>query len=90
MITLSLYFFNLLPLPHLDGTELLAVFIESVVVAKQTRFPYDIESQGGRMDTQRSTQPCEQWRERIITLVHCALLGTLILYMFLASMNALR
>jgi S2P endopeptidase len=88
MITLSLYFFNLLPLPHLDGTELLAVFIESVVVAEQTRFTYDVESQGGRMDTR--TQPCERWRERIITLVHCALLGTLILYMFLASMNALR
>ena len=88
MVTLSLYFFNLLPLPHFDGTKLLAVFIESVVVAKQTRFTYDIESQGGQMDPH--TQACERCRERIITLVHCVLLGTLILYMFLASMNALR
>jgi len=87
MVTLSLYFFNLLPLPHFDGTKLLAVFIESVV-AKQTRFTYDIESQGGRMDL--LTQPCERWRDRIIELVHCALLGTLTLYMFFASMNALR
>lgn len=87
MTTLSLYFFNLLPLPHLDGTELLGVFIESIFMAKQTSFTYDAESLEGRMDTRGSIQT---WRERIINVVHCILLGILTLYMFLASTNALR
>jgi membrane-associated protease RseP (regulator of RpoE activity) len=43
MATLSLYLFNLLPLPFLDGTELCKELID-MAFERRDAFGYDIES----------------------------------------------
>ena len=42
MSTFSLYFFNLLPLPYLDGTELLLTILDFLF--DQEPFIYDVEA----------------------------------------------
>jgi len=42
MSTLSLFFFNLLPLPYLDGEMLLRSFLD-ILFLKKDDFPYDLD-----------------------------------------------
>ncbi|KAF9042911.1 hypothetical protein BJ165DRAFT_1348532 [Panaeolus papilionaceus] len=56
MATLSLFFFNLLPFPHLDGQELMESALEIVFSLQSDALLYDIEaleSGGGAQETSR-------------------------------------
>lgn len=81
---LSLYLFNLLPLPHLDGTKLFEELIDMVFEDGPT-FMYDVESleHWSQAPTRRGT-----WRKRVMRLVHSTVAGILLMYVLLVLMNA--
>ncbi|TFK37045.1 peptidase family M50-domain-containing protein [Crucibulum laeve] len=64
MATLSLYFLNLLPLPHLDGTKLLSSVLDMGVQEEYSGEEYDIEAleDSGRHERVRSMT---RWKSRI-------------------------
>jgi len=90
MATLSLYFFNLLPLPFLDGTELLRAFLEMGFEGQNDAFMFDVESLNGGQNNREGTRLRRRWKEKVIQALHYVLTGTLLCYVPVAIMNASR
>jgi len=85
MATLSLYLFNLLPLPYLDGTELFHELFDMVFEDRGDEFVYDVESLGNRPERPNHRG---KWKKRIMRLVHSTLAVILTVYVLLVLMNA--
>jgi S2P endopeptidase len=81
MAMLSLYLFNLMPLPYLDGTALLKELIDMVLEARGNTFVYDIEAVEHRHDGPNRR---EKWRKRVMRLVHFTVGVIVALYVLLA------
>jgi len=81
MATLSLYLFNLLPLPYLDGTELCKELIDMAFEDKGDAFVYDTESLEHRL---QGPNRGGKWRKRLMKLVHSTVAVILIVYVLFA------
>lgn len=67
MATLSLYLFNLLPLPYLDGSQFVQALLE-MVFQGSTRFDeYDVEAleAASTANEVRPRRNRERWKERL-------------------------
>ncbi|KIK63925.1 hypothetical protein GYMLUDRAFT_83340 [Collybiopsis luxurians FD-317 M1] len=87
MATLSLFFFNLLPLPHLDGAQFLATVLEYFLVPSLElgSTPMDVES--GISTSQRSGPSA--WRRRLENFVQLFAVWLVVLYILLTAMKLL-
>ncbi|CAA7262563.1 unnamed protein product [Cyclocybe aegerita] len=94
--TLSLYFFNLLPLPHLDGTQLLRAFLDIVLDPrfKEQGFVYDLESlesgagHGSRdRDEYAGIRSRKRWKERVVKFANYGTGAVLGCFVVLNVMN---
>ena len=88
MATLSLYLFNLLPLPHLDGTELLSSILDSLFEKNQEPFVYDLEALEIE-DTPETTRVRRRWKQRLSKLISIMTMGLFICCILLGGMNTL-
>jgi S2P endopeptidase len=88
MATLSLYFFNLLPLPHLDGTELLLTILDFLFDRKQEPFIYDVEALEAA-DTPETTRTRRRWKERLGKIISIMAMSAFICCIILGMMNHL-
>jgi S2P endopeptidase len=88
MATLSLYFFNLLPLPHLDGTELLLTILDFLFDQKQEPFAYDVEALEAA-DTTETTRTRRKWKERLGKIISIMTMSAFICCIVLGMMNHL-
>jgi len=89
MATLSLYFFNLLPLPYLDGTELLLSILDFLCDRKQEEpFVYDVEAleSGDAPETMRIRR---RWKQRLGKIIPIMTMSTFICCIVLGMMNLL-
>ena len=88
MATLSLYFFNLLPIPHLDGSELLQSFVELAFDTQRDMLMYDVEaleSSGGDYEGSRKSRRRKAWIIRCFHVVTTTLVISCILITLLNS-----
>jgi S2P endopeptidase len=87
MATLSLYFFNLLPLPHLDGTELLQTILDLLFDRNQEPFVYDLEA----LETADppETRMRQRWKERLGKIISIMTMSVFICCIILGMMNLL-
>ena len=81
MATLSLYLFNLLPLPYLDGTQLSKELIDMAFEDRGGDFVYDIES------LEHQLEGGGRWRKRLLKLVHPTVAVIVTLYVLLTLIN---
>jgi S2P endopeptidase len=81
MATLSLYVFNLLPLPYLDGTELFKELIDMALEDRVDVAIYDIES------FEQGPNRGRRWQKRLMKLLHPVVALVMTLYVLLALMN---
>ena len=88
MATLSLYFFNLLPLPHLDGTELLLTILDFLFDRKQEPLVYDVEALETE-DTPETTRMRRRWKERLGKTIPIMTISVFICCIILGVMNIL-
>lgn len=88
MATLSLYFFNLLPLPHLDGTELLLTIFDFLFDGKQEPFVYDVESLE-TADAPETTRTRQRWKQRLGKIIPIMTMSVFICCIILGMMNLL-
>ncbi|KAF8816408.1 hypothetical protein BYT27DRAFT_7127826 [Phlegmacium glaucopus] len=89
MATLSLYFFNLLPLPHLDGTELLLSILDSLFERKQEDpFVYDVEALEAE-DTPETMRIRRRWKQRLGKIIPIMTMSIFICCIILGMMNIL-
>jgi len=89
MATLSLYFFNLLPIPHLDGSELLHSFVDLAFDAQPDVFLYDVEALESNEGNYEGSRKCRRWKAWIVKCFHVAttaLVASCILITLLNSM----
>jgi S2P endopeptidase len=89
MATLSLYFFNLLPLPHLDGTELLQTILDLLFDRKQEPFVYDLEALETVVDPPETTRTRRRWKERLGKIISIMTMSVFICCIILGMMNLL-
>lgn len=89
MATLSLYFFNLLPLPYLDGTELLRAYLDILFEGRTSATVYDVESLVGGGHAQLDVRTRKRLTERIMRVTHYGLGGALSCYIPIAIINSL-
>ena len=88
MATLSLHFFNLLPLPHLDGTELLQTILDFLFDRKQEPFVYDLEALE-TADAPEITRTRRRWKERLGKIISIMTMSAFICSIILGMMNLL-
>lgn len=88
MATLSLYFFNLLPLPHLDGAELLLTILDFLFDGKQEPFVYDIEALE-TADDPETTRTRLRWKQRLGNIISIVTMSVFICCIILGMMNFL-
>jgi len=88
MATLSLYLFNLLPLPHLDGTELLSSILDSLFDKKQEPFVYDVEALETE-DSSETTRVRRRWKQRLSKIISIMTMSMFICCIILGGMNTL-
>lgn len=88
MATLSLYFFNLLPLPHLDGTELLLTILDFLFDRNQELFVYDVEALE-TADDPENTRIRRRWKERLGNIFSMMTISVFICCIILGIMNIL-
>ena len=88
MATLSLYFFNLLPLPHLDGTELLPTIFDFLFDRKQEPFVYDVEALE-TADAPETTRTRRRWKQRLGKIIPIMTMSVFICCIILGIMNSL-
>jgi len=86
MATLSLYFFNLLPLPNLDGTELLLSNFD--ILFDKRPFVYDVEALETQ-ETSESTRMRRRWRQRLSKIIPPMTMTLVICCIILGMMNTL-
>lgn len=86
MATLSLYFFNLLPLPNLDGTELLLSNFD--ILFDKRPFVYDVEALETQ-ETSETTRMRRRWRQRLSKIIPPMTMTLLICCIILGMMNTL-
>ena len=89
MATLSLYFFNLLPIPHLDGSELLQSFVDLTFDNQRDMFMYDVEaleSSEGHYEVSRKSRRRKAWIIRCFHIVTTVLVISCILFTILNSL----
>ncbi|KAF9524954.1 peptidase family M50-domain-containing protein [Crepidotus variabilis] len=89
MTTISLFFFNLLPLPYLDGTELLKAFIDLTISSETDALSYDIEALERSLEMEDS-RPARRWKERIVRIMNVGLCICLIVYLSVAIIDGLH
>jgi len=89
MATLSLYFFNLLPLPYLDGTELLRAYLDMLFEGKTEAAVYDVESLVDGGHAREDVRTRKRLTEKIVRVVHYGLGGALSCYSLIAIINSL-
>lgn len=82
MGTLSLYMFNLLPLPHLDGKELLSNVLE-VTVYDEGR-EYDVEAMMEGSESRR------RWKGLLNEWIPKGTMGICMCYVVVGIMNSWR
>jgi S2P endopeptidase len=88
MATFSLYFFNLLPLPHLDGTELLQTILDFLFDRKEEPFVYDVEALEIADDSE-TTRTRQRWKQRLGKIISIMTMSTFICCIILGIMNHL-
>jgi S2P endopeptidase len=88
MATLSLYFFNLLPLPHLDGTELLLTILDFLFDRKQEPFVYDVEALEPA-DAPETMRMRRRWKQRLGKMIPIMTMTVFICCIILGMMNLL-
>ena len=88
MATLSLYFFNLLPLPHLDGTELLLTVLDFLFDRKQESFVYDVEALE-TADAPETTRTRRRWKEQLGKIISIMTISVFLCCIILGMMNHL-
>ena len=88
MATLSLYFFNLLPLPHLDGTELLLTILDFLFDRKQEPFVYDVEALE-ITDAPEATRTRRRWKQRLGKIISITTMSVFICCIILGMMKLL-
>jgi len=86
MATLSLYLFNLLPLPYLDGSKFLDNLLDSVFEDREDFFTYDLESLNREVQAQGRTG--SRWKGTIMKIVHVTAVGSIMTCILLALVNA--
>ena len=90
MATFSLYFFNLLPLPHLDGTELLLTIFDFLFDRKQEPFVYDVEAlETADPDAPENTRTLLRWKQRLGKVIPIMTMSIFICCIILGMMNHL-
>jgi len=88
MATLSLYLFNLLPLPYLDGSKFLGTLLDAVLEEREDLFTYDLESLNREMRAQGRMGSRFRWKGAIMKMVHLTAIVSMISCILLALVNA--
>ncbi|KAF8154677.1 hypothetical protein B0H34DRAFT_783787 [Crassisporium funariophilum] len=88
MATISLYFFNLLPLPYLDGEELLRSIIDLLFEDKQEPFIYDVEALE-REEAPEDTRSHRRRKDRLIRYVTFVATGAFVCCILLGLVNSI-
>jgi S2P endopeptidase len=88
MATLSLYFFNLLPLPYLDGTELLLTILDFLLDKQQQPFVYDVEALE-TANTPETTRMRQRWKQRLGKSIPIVIMTVFVCCIILGTMNLL-
>ncbi|KAJ6554068.1 hypothetical protein B0H10DRAFT_1848470 [Mycena sp. CBHHK59/15] len=90
MATLSLYLFNLLPLPFLDGSQFVQAMLEMVFEEGTTFDEYDIEAlEAASTTTQRPIRRSRaRWKERLRRAISMTTSCLFVFSTILALMNA--
>ncbi|KAI0696643.1 hypothetical protein BC835DRAFT_1271635 [Cytidiella melzeri] len=85
-LTLSLYFFNLIPLPHLDGSQLLEALLDLIQERTSPR-----QSGAGQLELGSSHYPRSQnrWRTRVTRGVQILSIGLILESLSLGLYNAM-
>lgn len=92
MATLSLYLFNLLPLPFLDGTQLLETFLLIDSSVTDIGDATDLEAlEGGfpRRDRRNATRRYVRWRNLVSKTVRLGTTGLFAVCVWLALIKAI-
>ncbi|KAF8191366.1 hypothetical protein BJ912DRAFT_1041697 [Pholiota molesta] len=88
MATLSLYFFNLLPLPHLDGTELLHSLLDWAFEMDNGAVSYNFSALEAGENDREEPRTRRRWKERIMRYTPYAMCGLVICSILLSILNA--
>jgi len=88
MATLSLYFFNLLPLPHLDGIELLVTILDFLFDRMQGPVVYDVEALE-TADASQTPRMRQRWKERLGKIIQIMTMSVFMCCIILGMMNLL-
>lgn len=89
MATLSLFFFNLLPLPFLDGSELLCALMDLVTDAENA-LSFDVEAlELGRAGVRRGRGILQRAKSHIVRYVPYGTLGIVIMSSLSSIANSL-
>lgn len=89
MGTLSLFFFNLLPLPHLDGSQFLLTILHIAFDnGLEGALEYDIEALEDARDRQHPRQR-GRWKERLTRGIPKVTIGLFVLCVLFGVINVL-
>ena len=88
MATLSLYFLNLLPLPYLDGAELLLSILDFIFDRKQEPFIYDVEALATE-DAPGTRRIWQRWKQRLGKVIPIVTMSVFLCSIILGMMNVL-
>jgi S2P endopeptidase len=88
MATLSLYFFNLLPLPHLDGTELLHSLLDWAFEMDNGAVSYNFGALEAGENDREEPRTRRRWKARIMRYTPYAMCGLVICSILLSILNA--
>jgi S2P endopeptidase len=88
MGTLSLFFFNLLPLPYLDGSQFLDTILQVLNEDELDGAVYDIEALEDARD-RRNPRERERWKRMLMAVVPQATIGLFGICIILGVINVL-
>lgn len=94
MATLSLYLFNLLPLPFLDGSQLLEAFLELALLSLTPNLAEDseleaLEQGASRSQSRDSSRRWKRSKTRVSNVIRSGTLGLFGICVGLALVNAI-
>lgn len=85
MASLSLFFFNLLPLPYLDGSQFLNAILEASLKDSGVVHPDDFELEA--VEERRRPRRSVWWKELLVWLIPELTLGLLAVCTLLGVLN---
>jgi S2P endopeptidase len=89
MATLSLFFFNLLPIPYLDGSELLESFVDLAFHTQRDAFTYDVEALESNERDYEGFRRRRRWKALIVRCFHVVTTALVASYILITLLNSM-